>query len=76
MTKIVSGLESAAMGLLQSQLETEGIACEIRNNALGTLWGSVPFGSELWVLRDDEVERARDLINTFVDPAPEQPRSV
>lgn len=47
-------------------LESEGIACKIRNEFLGSIAGEVPFFEtwpELWVVRDLDYDRAKQLID-------------
>jgi Putative prokaryotic signal transducing protein len=47
-------------------LESEGIACKVRNEHLGTIAGEVPFFEtwpELWVVRDLDFDRAKQLID-------------
>lgn len=47
-------------------LESEGIACQIRNEYLGSILGEVPFFEtwpELWIVRDLDFDRAKQLID-------------
>ena len=62
MTQLFSSPESAEIGLIQSQLETAGIACEIRNDNISTAMAGAAFNAELWVLRDEDVAAARELL--------------
>jgi Putative prokaryotic signal transducing protein len=58
---------------LRNLLETEGIACQIRNERLAGVAGEIPFVEcwpELWVQRPGEALRARALIDIALRPAP------
>ena len=47
-------------------LESEGIACKIRNEHLTTIAGEIPFFEtwpELWIVHDLDYDRARQLID-------------
>ena len=55
-------------------LESEGIACELRNEHLGSVLGEVPFievWPELWIVNDLDFDRAKQLISD--DAAAESP---
>lgn len=55
-------------------LESEGIACELRNEHLGSVLGEVPFievWPELWIINDLDFDRAKQLISD--DAAAESP---
>ena len=46
-------------------LESEGIACEIRNQHLGSIMGEMPFPEvwpQLWVKNDLDFDRAQQLL--------------
>ena len=72
MTRLFTTSESAQIGLLHSQLESAGIACEIRNDNISASWpGNAPFQAELWILRDEQVADARELLAALNQaPAP------
>ncbi|HEX5419569.1 MAG TPA: DUF2007 domain-containing protein [Gammaproteobacteria bacterium] len=56
----------AEVGHFRNLLEQAGIACFIRNEQLSGAMGEIPFLEclpELWVLRDDELPRAKRLID-------------
>ncbi len=59
---------------LRNLLETEGIYCVIRNEALSQLAGEIPFTEcmlELWLKRADDRPRAEDVLKDFRSgPAP------
>lgn len=55
-------------------LESEGIACELRNEHLGSVLGEVPFievWPELWIVNDLDFDRAKQLLSA--DAAAEVP---
>ncbi len=59
---------------LRNVLETEGIACVVRNDSLGGAVGEIPFVEcwpELWVVETGNFLRARSLIEAALreDPA-------
>ena len=62
MKQVFSSPDSAQVGLVQSQLDAAGIACEVRNEAVSQAMPGMPFIAELWVLRDEDYEDARSLI--------------
>ena len=58
--------------LWQRMLETEGIACDIRNRYIGAAVGELPadqVAPQLWVRRDQDLPRARRLLDEFRAPA-------
>lgn len=64
MKQVLSSPDSAQIGLAQSILEAAGIACEVRNDGISqAMWG-MPFIPELWVLRDEDYEEARRLVQS------------
>jgi hypothetical protein len=70
MKLLLSAPTFTEVGLLQSQLESAGIACIIRNEHLSAVAGSIPFFDcypELWVLNDADESRARDLLAKLRD---------
>ena len=47
-------------------LESEGIACELRNEHLGSIMGEVPFMEvwpQLWIVNDLDFDRAEQLLS-------------
>jgi hypothetical protein len=65
MVRVFSSFNMAEVGLLKSLLEQDGIACTTRNEHLALIAGAIPLGDampQLWVVRDEDVERARELI--------------
>lgn len=64
MKYIFSSPDPARIGLIQSLLDAEGIECELRNQAVSQSEAGMPFISELWVLRNEDYEKARGLIQS------------
>ena len=62
MKHVYSSPNSAQIGLLQSVLDAAGIQYELRNEAISQAEAGMPFITELWVLRDEDYEEARELI--------------
>lgn len=56
---------------LRNVLESAGIRCLLRNERLGSVLGEIPFlecWPELWVERDGDAARARQLIREHLQP--------
>ena len=70
MKRIFSSSNSAEVGLLASRLETAGIQCELRNEALAQVIPGAAFAEELWILNDEDYREAADLVAAFQGPAP------
>ncbi|MBS0180783.1 MAG: DUF2007 domain-containing protein [Nitrospira sp.] len=54
---------------LKELLENNGIVCMIKNQRASSLAGEVPFAEvfpELWVINDEDIDRARDLMEEQV----------
>ena len=65
MKKLTSSDSLVTINHYKNILETEGIACEIRNQHLGSIMGEMPFPEvwpQLWVKNDLEFDRARQLL--------------
>jgi len=62
MKQVLASPDSTQIGLAQSILEAAGIACEVRNDAVSQAMPGMPFGPELWVLRDEDYAEARRLV--------------
>ena len=62
MKLVYSSPDGAAIGLAQSRLEAAGIDCEVRNEAVFQINPGMAFIPELWVLRDEDYEEARQLL--------------
>lgn len=65
MKYLYSSPDSARIGLVQSALEAVGIECELRNQAVSQVEIGIPFYPELWVLRDEDHESARDILKSI-----------
>lgn len=71
MKRVWSGSPLHDTAHLQNLLEQVGIGCFIKNRDLGGALGDLPFldcSPELWVLRDDEVERATAVLHDALRP--------
>ena len=68
MKRIGSSPGSAEVGLLASTLESAGIACELRNEAISQVMPGAAFAEELWVLNDEYYSEALDLVALFKTP--------
>lgn len=64
MKYVFSSPDPARVGLVQSLLDAAGIKWEVRNEAVSQTEIGMPFITELWVLRDEDYESARDLIQS------------
>ena len=66
MKKLTSSESLVMINHWKNILESEGIACEIRNEHLGSVLGEVPFVEvwpQLWVINDLQFDRAQQLIS-------------
>ena len=77
MKKLTSADSLVTISHYRNLLESEGIACQIRNQHLSPLAGEIPFVEvwpELWVVNDLDFNRARELIDAAVsDESPQAP---
>ena len=64
MKHVFSSPDAAQTALVRSMLDSAGIACEVRNDAVSRAEVGIPFITELWVLRDEDYEEARSLIQS------------
>ena len=74
MQKIYSSLDLFMVGELKELLEKEGIDCEIKNEASSSLRGFIPLNEstpELWIQKNEDVNRALDLVRGWQSPAEE-----
>jgi hypothetical protein len=65
MKYLFSSDNSARTGLIQSALDAAGIEIELRNQAVSQAEIGIPFQMELWVLRDEDYETARDVVDSM-----------
>jgi hypothetical protein len=73
MVQVFSSFNMAEVGLLKSLLEQEGIMCTTRNEHLALIAGAIPLNEampQLWVVRDEDVERAQGLIAQWQNDVP------
>lgn len=74
MKKLDSSESLVTINHWKNILESEGIACELRNEHLGSVLGEVPFievWPELWIVNDLDFDRAKQLLSA--DAAAEAP---
>lgn len=74
MKKLTSADSLVTINHYRNLLQSEGIACEIRNEHLGSILGEMPYPEvwpQLWVKSDLDYDRALQLINE--DAASESP---
>ncbi len=64
MKYLFSSPDPARIALAQSLLGAAGIEWEVRNEAVSQAEVGLPFTAELWVLRDEDYESARDLLKS------------
>jgi len=65
MKKLFASQNLVEVESLKELLENNGIACMIKNQRASSLAGEVPFAEvfpELWVINDEDVDAARDLM--------------
>ena len=65
MKQVYSSRDSAQVGLMQSILDSADIPCEVRNDAVSQAMIGVLFEPELWVLRDEDYDEAKQVILEF-----------
>src|SRR5258708_7888985 len=70
MKRVFSSTHSEQVGLMHSILDSAGISCEIRNEAVSQVMIGFPFASELWVLRDEDYGEAMALVAEFKRETP------
>jgi Putative prokaryotic signal transducing protein len=69
--KVYSAPHALVLGNLRNALLAEGIASEVRTPFLAAARGDVPFTecwSELWVVDDQDADRALSLIRAVLEP--------
>jgi Putative prokaryotic signal transducing protein len=75
MKKLTSSDSLITIRHYRNILDSEGIACEIRNEFLGSIAGEIPYVEtwpELWVLRDLDFDRAKQLLDAAItDESPQ-----
>ena len=77
MKKLTSSESLVTVHHWKNLLESEGIACQIRNEHLGSVMGEVPFVEvwpQLWIVNDLDFDRARQLLSAdAVAESPQDP---
>ena len=77
MKKLATSESLVTIRHYRNLLESQGIASQIRNEHLATIAGEIPFFEtwpELWVVRDLDYDRARQLIDgATADESPATP---
>ncbi len=71
MKRVWSGSTLHDTAHLKNLVEHAGIGCFIKNRALGGALGDLPFldcSPEIWVLRDDQADRAAAVIRDALRP--------
>ena len=74
MRKVHTAESMVEIAHLRNLLESEGIACVVRNERLAGALGEIPFVEcwpQLWVRNAGDVLRARGLIDEALRPTPE-----
>jgi hypothetical protein len=71
MRLLFSTRDSAQIGLFLSRLQSAGIDCEMRNEHLSLAVPGAPFYPEIWVLRDEQFDEAKELLADWRRPASE-----
>lgn len=71
MKRVYGSFDLPAVYHARNLLETEGIRCVVRNELLSSAMGELPPAEcqiEVWVLRDDDAERAEQLVRLGSQP--------
>ncbi len=69
MIKVFEDFELSRVGQFQSVLEAAGIRTLLKNQYMNSSMGEIPFVEllpELWILDDDDLERAQELIQSLL----------
>ena len=72
MKRLIADSTRTEIGLVRGLLERAGIACITKNEQLAGALGDIPFlecEPELWVVHDDDLERARQILSKHRAPA-------
>ena len=76
MRKLTSSPSLITINHYKNVLESEGIACRIKNEHLGSIVGEMPFVEvwpELWIINDLDFDRAQQLIEAVDAESPQEP---
>jgi hypothetical protein len=66
MKKLTTSESIVTISHWKNLLESEGIACELRNQHLGSIMGEMPFMEvwpQLWIVNDLDFDRAQQLLS-------------
>lgn len=69
MKLVFSSSEVPELEMIRHMLEEAGIHCEVRSSTAMDALCAEPSSAELWVDRDDEYPRARQIFETWTQPA-------
>ena len=70
MKRVFSGLDSLVAGSIRNLLVNEGIESEVRTSSLAAALGDIPATecwSEVWIVHDEDSERAAAVIGQASD---------
>jgi hypothetical protein len=70
MKLVFTSSEVPELEMIRHMLEDAGVHCEIRSSTALDAPGAKSSSAELWVDRDDDYPRARDLFESWTKPAP------
>ncbi|MDH3409312.1 MAG: DUF2007 domain-containing protein [Gammaproteobacteria bacterium] len=77
MKKLTASESLITINHFKNVLQSEGIACRIKNSILGGIAGEMPLDQvwpELWVINDLDYDRAKQLIDKAItDESPQEP---
>lgn len=69
MKLVFTSTEVPELQIIQDMLRHAGVACELRSSEALDALGAEPFSAGLWVKRDADYLRARDLFHVWTHPA-------
>jgi hypothetical protein len=61
--------EVPELQVIQDMLQRAGLPCELRSSSPLDALGAEPFSAGLWVQRDEDLARARELFDAWTRPA-------
>lgn len=70
MKKVITLAETAELELLKNVLDEAGIRCVLKNAQLAQALPIMPFETELWVLKDEDMPQALALCQDWFHPKP------
>ena len=69
MRLLFSSQSAPEVGLLKSLLEENGIVAEVRNESAHSNFPGAAFQPEVWVVNDEDYEKAREVRDIWCQPA-------